>query len=522
MPERSELYQIPSWPPTKIDRAFLNPILANIDDRLLAREALEASFEAMIAQGIQASLDYIQVNVAPQISNLQQSISLAQDQINQIIIGGSAPNALKFGNQLPAYYATAAALTDGLAGKVPNTRKVNGKELSEDIILAKSDIGLGNVNNTADADKPVSTDQAAALAKRVRVDAAQEFTAAEKGRARANLDATLLSGFRSKIINGDFDVWQRALSQTSASYGSDDRWDNSHNGTTKTHSRQAFTLGQTAVPGEPRYFSRTVVSSVVGAGNYCNKVHRIEGVRTLAGKRATLTFYAKADASRNMAAELLQFFGSGGSPSQQVSFRTETIAVTTAWKRFDVIVDVPSIAGKTLGTSGSDHLGLVFWFDAGSNHNVRSNTLGQQSGTFDIAHVSLVEGDATAETDPFSPRHYDQEVTLCERYYQKVDIHGLTGVTYIPNGDTRSFVKLNRKMRANPTVSVTPNNLFVLAVGDVGYNVNVDLGAMTLSSTVDVIRISGVANPSAMGSASTNIAVWGDGTGRTFTADAEL
>jgi hypothetical protein len=31
--------------------------------------------------------------------------------------------------------------------------------------------------------------------------------------------------------------------------------------------RQAFTLGQTDVPGEPTYFCRTVVSSVAGAGN---------------------------------------------------------------------------------------------------------------------------------------------------------------------------------------------------------------------------------------------------------------
>ncbi|MGI8396376.1 hypothetical protein ACRYWZ_08375 [Agrobacterium deltaense] len=167
MPERSELYQIPSWPPTKIDRVFLNPILANIDDRLLAREALEASFEAMIAQGIQASLDYIQVNVAPQIANLQQSITLAQNQIDQIIIGGKAPDTLKFGGQLPAYYATAQALQDGLAGKVPTSRKINGKELSADFDLAKNDVGLGSVNNTADADKPISTLQQQALDAKV-------------------------------------------------------------------------------------------------------------------------------------------------------------------------------------------------------------------------------------------------------------------------------------------------------------------------------------------------------------------
>lgn len=34
--------------------------------------------------------------------------------------------------------------------------------------------------------------------------------------------------------------------------------------------------------------------------------------------------------------------------------------------------------------------------------------------------VSLVEGDATSETDPFSPRHIQQELALCQRYYEKV------------------------------------------------------------------------------------------------------
>ncbi|MBP2532613.1 MULTISPECIES: hypothetical protein [Agrobacterium tumefaciens complex] len=137
--------------------------MADLHARLTAREELEASFESLTAQGIQASLDYIQVNVAPQIANLQHSITLAQEQIDQIIIGGKAPDTLKFGGQLPAYYATSQALSDGLAEKVPVTRKVNGKELSADFSLAKNDVGLGNVNNTADADKPVSTAQQTAL-----------------------------------------------------------------------------------------------------------------------------------------------------------------------------------------------------------------------------------------------------------------------------------------------------------------------------------------------------------------------
>ena len=41
------------------------------------------------------------------------------------------------------------------SGYVPNTRTVNGKALSSDITLAKSDVGLGNVDNTADSAKSV-------------------------------------------------------------------------------------------------------------------------------------------------------------------------------------------------------------------------------------------------------------------------------------------------------------------------------------------------------------------------------
>lgn len=111
MPDSSDNYQLPSWPPTRINRELWNAVMGSIGERLIAREALEADFEALIAQGTQASLDYIQATVAPQIATIQASIELAQEQINQIIVDGIAPNAAKLGGQLPAYYATAASVT---------------------------------------------------------------------------------------------------------------------------------------------------------------------------------------------------------------------------------------------------------------------------------------------------------------------------------------------------------------------------------------------------------------------------
>jgi hypothetical protein len=54
-------------------------------------------------------------------------------------------------------------LTTDLAGKVATTRTVNGHALSADVTVTKSDVGLGNADNTSDANKPVSTAQQTAL-----------------------------------------------------------------------------------------------------------------------------------------------------------------------------------------------------------------------------------------------------------------------------------------------------------------------------------------------------------------------
>lgn len=50
-----------------------------------------------------------------------------------------------------------------LADKVDKTTKINGHALSGDVDVTKGDVGLGNVDNTSDTDKPVSTAQQEAL-----------------------------------------------------------------------------------------------------------------------------------------------------------------------------------------------------------------------------------------------------------------------------------------------------------------------------------------------------------------------
>jgi hypothetical protein len=223
--------------------------------------------------------------------------------------------------------------------------------------------------------------------------------------------------FRNKIINGNFDIWQRGTSQTSNGYGSADRWRCGSIGSTKTASRQAFTLGQTDVPNNPKYFMRHVVTSVAGAGNYVLMLQKVEGVETFAGKTLTLSFWAKADSNKNMAVEGTQNFGTGGSPSAtEFGIDSQLVELTTSWTKYTITVDMPSVAGKTLGTNNDDWMGIHLWFDAGSDFAARSVSLGQQSGTFDIAQVQLEEGSAAT---PFELRPIGMELSMCQRYYEK-------------------------------------------------------------------------------------------------------
>ena len=294
-----------------------------------------------------------------------------------------------------------------------------------------------------------------------------------------SLNGGPLAGFRNRIINGNFDFWQRGTSFTASDYGAD-RWIHARFGTTHTVTRQAFTLGQTAVPGEPTYFCRTVVSSVAGAGNYAVLVQRIEDVRTFAGQQVTLSFWAKADATKNIAINMVQNFGTGGSPSANVGISGTKISVGTTFQKVTVTATLPSISGKTLGTNNNSTLNLNIWFDAGSTWNGDTDSLGQQSGTFEIAQVQLEPGPVAT---PFEQRPIGTELALCQRYFQVLTSLRLAGNTTV-GSELAWPITYNTAMRGNPTGTSTDFTLNNVANGDQPFptNMNAASGGLRIIS----------------------------------------
>ncbi|PZU95574.1 MAG: hypothetical protein DI527_00770 [Chelatococcus sp.] len=99
-------------------REVWNVVMASIAARLKARELLEATFETLIEDGTQAALDMISVNVAPQLGALIDQVNALEEQLEDIIGGGTAPNSLQLDGRSASYYL---ALTNA-TGLLPVSR----------------------------------------------------------------------------------------------------------------------------------------------------------------------------------------------------------------------------------------------------------------------------------------------------------------------------------------------------------------------------------------------------------------
>jgi hypothetical protein len=274
-----------------------------------------------------------------------------------------------------------------------------------------------------------------------------------------NIINSLEAAGKNVILNSDFSVWQRGTSFSNPATGvfTADRWsvvwDGS--GATRTISQQTFTAGN-AIPGyEFPYFYR-FAQSVAGTGASYNLFqNRMEDVRTFAGQTVTISFWAKAAANTNLAQlNLEQDFGTGGSPSATVSntVSTGTITVTTSWQRFSYTTTVPSISGKTVGTTTPGYLGLRIWVPI--------------NATFTLDFVGFqMELGTTATTFQTATGTIQGELAACMRYYQTSlpptsSTHSIITcqVVNAQNIQYTSGMRFAVPMRVAPTVTIFSRN----------------------------------------------------------------
>ncbi len=161
----------------------------------------------------------------------------------------------------------------------------------------------------------------------------------------------------NEIDNSSFDLWERGTSFT-ATGATANRWKLTLGaGAAVTVSRAAHTVG--TARGVGRYylrFNRTTTGS--GASTLSQY---IDDVRVLAGRRIVVSLEARSDVDPNeIRIWLRQYFGTGGSPSADVDSAISTRVIDVSFGRYNIVIDVPSITGKTIGSNEDSASILIF------------------------------------------------------------------------------------------------------------------------------------------------------------------
>jgi hypothetical protein len=254
------------------------------------------------------------------------------------------------------------------------------------------------------------------------------------------------SGQRNKLINGNFDIWQRG---TTFSYRnpsaeqdrySADRWKLVNTGGSTADrlgiSVNRIPLGLGDLPNSTAY-SNYGLQFAIGTGGYTAGsstylYQRIEGIENLPKGYATVSFYARSTVTNSrLGVSFRRDFGGGTAPdyatsgveqnSQKVSgFVT---VVPTEWTKFTHTFSLPDCSNGLIGASGTDGPEIRFFIRAGSDlvtskdvsEAINPNLINANSYNIEIAQVQLESG---REATEFDLRDQTSEMQKCMRYYQ--------------------------------------------------------------------------------------------------------
>lgn len=411
-------------------------VAAEMSDRFDAinassADAIARSFEALtIANAADDKADSALAASAAAVSTANAAQTAAAAAVATANDASDVANGIA-GTADAAFAAASAAVDTANAAEAT----ANGIAGTANTALTNSNTAISTANAAAaDAQDALDTIDAA-VANKISKDGSIDFTghqkllnsapsdplhAASKGYVDAVKAATLKAG-NNYLDNTEF-VWNLSpLSSLPAGTGTRwlaARWHHTSSGSTHAVEMLPFAMGQTDVPDNPRNYLHVTCASVAGAGNWCNLGQALETVTTLSGQTVTFSFWARADGTKPISVEFVQYFGNGGSPSAEVNGIGATkFTLSTTWTKYSLTVTLPSVAGKTMGTTLSGFLSAQIWLDAGSTFNTRTVSLGQQNIVFDIAHPKLEVG---SEATPYVPRGFGEDLANIGRYWSKV------------------------------------------------------------------------------------------------------
>ena len=284
------------------------------------------------------------------------------------------------------------------------------------------------------------------------------FSAGQTAGVSANLnvmanDLIYLSGAalgrKNVLINSvGFPVNQRAAANVSTTGYGVDRWlftlgSGATSSITPTNSPPALVSGFTK---QYLAWTRTVTGSTATTNE-----QRIESVTTFAGQTATVSILmSSASGTVDLVPAVVQNFGSGGSPSGAVTTTGATLTATTTPTIYTYTFAVPSISGKTIGTtSGTDYLSLVLSRPTSGN------------GPTVALNIIAVQFELGSAFTGWEVPSQQETLAQCQRYFWRPTSDSTATQVVFGTGSAasttsgRQSCRLPTTMRATPTIDTT-------------------------------------------------------------------
>jgi len=314
-----------------------------------------------------------------------------------------------------------------------------------------------------------------------------------------------IGGRRNIVINGAMQVAQRSASVTglgaATGYFTLDRWEM----TEGAASAGRFTMSQSAVTdlaGFPNALKIdcTTVDTSIAAGEQLTITQKIEGLNlqqlkstSTSTKAFTVSYYAKSDASRAVALEILMAEGT----NKQISV-LHTIG--TSWARYSMTV--PAASSTELDNDNTEAMQVNLWLHGGATFTggtlntaslAASTDANRAAGigsifatTNNVIEVTGFQIEIGNQVTPFESRSFGEEQELCKRYYHKLVSTGpyqkFAVGTAFTTDDCMFVFKFSPEMRGIPTLDhgtlsklvVTDNDLSGEAIGSLAIDTNTD------------------------------------------------
>ncbi len=319
--------------------------------------------------------------------------------------------------------------------------------------IDKAKVGLANVDNTSDVNKPISAATQTELdlkATLVQLDGKSDighnhdtryYTETEIDAniySRSQSDAMLAGKsdighnhdtryyteteidnivatnklYENDFINGYFDIWQRGNSFTSSQFTAD-RWKQTLGvNDTSTVTKMEFALGQTDVPGNQKYYMDVHVQGDSGTDGYINLYHRVLNASNWSSKRVCVVFWAKSPES--LAITLEGFAGDTASGLLGDTYTPQKVQLSPIWTKYTVFIDFPNLSSLSL--TNPNFAGIQFWLSAGTDFDVKAANLGTQDGYIQLAACQAYVASAESET---RRRTIGEELISCQKYFSK-------------------------------------------------------------------------------------------------------